>query len=240
VRNLQGNRLVLALTLLIVWTVIALEILFLGVWGDPPAIAWLGLAVPALVALGLSIAAFFLLRYERPRQGVPLEERAVGGDETHRILVVANETISAGALRAEIAGKAAGRPTEVLLVAPALVGPVRHWTDEEDAARAAAAGRLDEACSALAGLGIAARAEIGSDDPLRAVEDALRTFPADEIVVSTHPPERSNWLERGVVERLCTFYELPVTHVVADAEGLEEHWRQCEPETVAGARPERA
>ena len=61
-----------------------------------------------------------------------------------------------------------------------------------------------------------ARGEIGDGDPLQALEDALRTFPADEIVVSTHPPGRSNWLEQGVVENARMRFDVPVTHVVVD------------------------
>ena len=49
--------------------------------------------------------------------------------------------------------------------------------------------------------GIDARGEVGDGDPLQAIEDALRTFAPDELVISTHPEGRSNWLERGVVER---------------------------------------
>ena len=232
-KRLEGNRLILALTLSIVWTVIALEVVFLAVWGDPPAIAWVGLAAPALVALGLSVAAYVLLRHERPRAALPPGERAAGGDRTHRILVVANETISAEGLRGEVVRRCADRPTEVLLVAPALTGPVRHWTDDEDEARRAAAARLDEECAALAGLGVRAAGEVGPDDPLRAVEDALRRFAADEIVVSTHPPERSGWLERGVVERIRELSGLPVTHVVVDAEGLVERRRRLDPARAA-------
>ena len=48
-------------------------------------------------------------------------------------------------------------------------------------------------------LGLKAKGEIGDSDPNVAIEDALRVFPADEIVISTHPAERSRWLERGVV-----------------------------------------
>ena len=51
-----------------------------------------------------------------------------------------------------------------------------------------------------------------------AIEDALRTFPADEVIISTHPPDRSRWLERGVVQRARDDVELPVTHVVVDLE----------------------
>ena len=50
------------------------------------------------------------------------------------------------------------------------------------------------------------------------MEDALRRFPADEVIISTHPPGRSNWLERDVVERARERFDMPVTHVVVDLE----------------------
>ena len=50
------------------------------------------------------------------------------------------------------------------------------------------------------------------------MDDALRMFGADEIVVSTHPPGRSNWLEKQVIERARERYRLPITHVVVDLE----------------------
>ena len=53
----------------------------------------------------------------------------------------------------------------------------------------------------------------------QALEDALREFPADEIVVSTHPPGRSHWLELGVVENARMRFDVPVTHVVVDLMG---------------------
>ena len=49
--------------------------------------------------------------------------------------------------------------------------------------------------------GVEARGEVGDADPIQAMDDALRTFGADEIVISTHPPGRSNWLEKEVIER---------------------------------------
>jgi GABA permease len=49
-----------------------------------------------------------------------------------------------------------------------------------------------------------------------AIEDALRVFPADEILISTHPPHRSRWLEHGVVERAREEIDLPITHLVVD------------------------
>ena len=61
-----------------------------------------------------------------------------------------------------------------------------------------------------------ARGEVGDGDPLQAIEDALRTFAPDEIVISTHPAGRSHWLERGVVDGARERYDIPVVHVVVD------------------------
>ena len=50
------------------------------------------------------------------------------------------------------------------------------------------------------------------------VADALRTFGADEIVISTHPEGRSQWLERNVVGAARDRFVVPITHVVVDLE----------------------
>jgi hypothetical protein len=109
------------------------------------------------------------------------------------------------------------------VVCPALNSRLRHWASDEDPARAQAQERLNRSIARLAQLGISARGEIGDADPLQAMEDALRTFGADEIVISTHPPGRSHWLERGVVDGARERFDVPVTHVVVDIE------RQAEP-----------
>jgi hypothetical protein len=66
---------------------------------------------------------------------------------------------------------------------------------------------------ALLEAGIRAHGIVGSDDPIEAADDALRQFPADELVFATHPEARANWLERDVVQVARTRYEVPTTHV---------------------------
>ena len=105
---------------------------------------------------------------------------------------------------------------EVLVVCPALNSPLRTWTSDEDGARAAAQERLDASLSRLREAGINARGQVGDGDPLQAIEDALRTFGADEVILSTHPEGRSNWLERGVVDGARDRFAVPITHVVVD------------------------
>ena len=66
--------------------------------------------------------------------------------------------------------------------------------------------------------GLEAEGEIGDGDPIQAIEDAIRTFRPDELILSTHPAGRSHWLERGVVEKARERFEIELTHVVVDLE----------------------
>jgi hypothetical protein len=89
----------------------------------------------------------------------------------------------------------------------------------------AAQERLDASLSKLHALGVDARGEIGDVQPLQAIEDALRTFGPDEIIISTHPEGRSHWLETGVVTSARERFAVPVTHVVVDLDAEREDVR---------------
>jgi hypothetical protein len=150
-------------------------------------------------------------------------EQRVGGPSStnelgrpRRILVVANETVAAGALREEIRRHVDVAGTEILVVCPALNSRMRRWLSDEDGARAKAEERLIESLSALAEVGIEGQGVVGDSDPVQAIEDALCTFAADELIISTHPRGRSNWLEKDVVNRAFLRFQLPITHVVVN------------------------
>lgn len=167
----------------------------------------------ALVGVGIGAAWRSSRGSERPKAAV-----AHGDGALHRVLVVANETVGGSALLSEIRYRCRGRDSEILVVTPALTSAVKHWASDVDAAIEAARRRQDDSVRAIEALGLRARGEVGDSDPNVAIEDALRTFPADEVIISTHPPRRSRWLERGVVDRARSEVELPVTHVVVDLE----------------------
>jgi hypothetical protein len=140
-----------------------------------------------------------------------------GGDGKFRLLVVANETVQGEALLEEIRGRCRERDCEVLVVTPALAASrASHWASDIDEAIELARQRMELSLIEIRRLGLKARGEIGDSDPNTAIEDALRVFPADEIVISTHPPERSRWLEHGVVDKARERIDLPITHVVVD------------------------
>jgi hypothetical protein len=167
----------------------------------------------ALVGVGVGAAWRSSRGSERPKA-----EIARGDGSVHRVLVVANETVGGRALLSEIQYRCRGRESEILVVTPALTSAVKHWLSDVDEAIEAASERRADSVRAIEALGLTARGEVGDSDPNVAIEDALRTFPADEVIISTHPPQRSRWLERGVVDRARAEVELPVTHVVVDLE----------------------
>jgi hypothetical protein len=187
-----------------------------------------GASVGALAALtrplvgliwgGILIVVGVGLAYRSSRGGLSRQVQVTrGGDGKHRILVVANETVGGAALLEEIGERCGGRRCLILVVTPALVASrASHWASDVDEAMELARQRMELSLIALDELGLKAKGEIGDSDPNVAIEDALRVFPADEIVISTHPPERSRWLEHGVVERAREQIDLPISHVVVD------------------------
>jgi GABA permease len=183
------------------------------------------IVVAASIATWLGVVAFVVLTaaalfvWIRSRSSEPVVREPIPSPshpDEHRILVIANETVGGGELRDLLREKSEGVRERVLVVCPALNSQVRHWASDEDGARAAAQRRLDASLAQLRTAGIQAEGEVGDDDPLQAIEDALRTFGADEIVIATHPEGRSNWLERNVVGGARERFDVPITHVVVD------------------------
>jgi GABA permease len=140
-----------------------------------------------------------------------------------RVLVIANETAESRVLLEALQLRAEGEQLQVLVVAPALNSRLQHWVSDHDGARNAAEERLERCLARLRDCGIEAHGWVGDADPLLAIEDALRFFPASEVVISTHPEERSNWLARNVVDRARNAFPLTVVHVVIDTARGEEY-----------------
>ena len=175
-----------------------------GVW------AWT-LVLIALVAVGLLAIGLAISRHRHPPafDAPPPPRPSTSG--SYRVLVVADESLPADSFRAEIAPHAAGRPIEALVVAPALRSRLAHWTGD-DSDRDEAVARLAQTVGELEAAGITVRGEMGSDDPIEAADDGLRTFPADEVVFVTGRGP-GNWLEEGVLDAARGRYRIQITHV---------------------------
>jgi hypothetical protein len=130
---------------------------------------WLGVAVAVLAF----VALVWWLRQE-PVPGAADPAPMVTSSTppgTHRVLVV----VPPGTEAVQVPDGA-----EVLVVVPALASTAEALTGAVDDRRHDA----EETAAALEARLPGARVEVGADDPALAVEDALRVFGADEVLVA--------------------------------------------------------
>jgi len=112
--------------------------------------------------------------------------------------------------------------TAVFVVAPAVSSRLARLTGDEDA-YASAQQHLDDTVDALTSLGFEATGHLGSHDPLQATDEALREFPADEIVFVLHGGRDTEWLEQGVVGLAQARYSVPVSQLELSRNGHDLH-----------------
>ena len=124
-------------------------------------------------------------------------------------LVVANQTVAGQELVEHLKGLAAERERRFIVIVPQYTGDGR--------AVAEARGRLNELLSSLDSEGIVAAGMIGDPDPLTATLNAVGYFFISEIVISTLPGNRSEWLKGGLVDRIKRHTGKPVIHVESTA-----------------------
>jgi hypothetical protein len=155
------------------------------------------------------------------------------------VLVIANETVAGRSLIEAIERRREDGPVRVTVITP-VNQPREGYVVYEDTRRAAAGRRLEQTLGVLRAEGIPASGLVVETDPVAATRDALAQLepPPDEIIVSTHPLQRSGWLRRNVVERIeSAAGGLPVEHVVVDLErepGGETNVLVIANETVVG------
>lgn len=197
--------------------------------GAAVLIGWLTEAAvgAAVFSLAVAVAVIAYLRAADPDRRARLRKAAhvahshgASPGERH-VLVIANEELSGGELRERILGPDEER-IEVDILAPVLTSQLHYGVSDIDRELEEAKGRLERSLAWARKQGIVARGEVGDPSPTTAIEDELRDFGADEVIVVTHPDERETWQERGELERLRRELDVPVTHVVAGEGGSRE------------------
>ena len=133
--------------------------------------------------------------------------------ERKKLLVVATAPVEPGPLR-EAVREHAGDEAEIRVVAPASdVSPLQWLASDEDEARDRAAGVASQTAETVECEAVRTETEVGDTDPVQAIEDALRTFPADEVLVVTRPNDDAGWLEQDSAEEARERFGVPVTRL---------------------------
>ena len=185
----------------------------IGVW------AWILTGVVILAAILMLVWRVAERHRHPPAADAPRPAEQPRPAGAHRILVVADESCAPGAIRETVAARSAGRPSVAFVVAPASGSRLDRLTGDE-AGYEEAARHLDETLAELAvvrDLDVK-RGKVGAHDPIQAADEALREFPADEIVFAVDAGA-SNFLEEEEIERTRGRYGIPVTRVVAAPTG---------------------
>lgn len=133
-----------------------------------------------------------------------------------KVLVLASEPISADQLRAAVDGGGGPRleDAEVKVVAPALHdSALQFWISDADDAIAKADDVWRTSVAKLGAAGVDAEGDTGEGDPLRAIEDALRNFDADRIIVFTRPEPEQRYREDVDADELERRFRRPVEEI---------------------------
>jgi hypothetical protein len=100
--------------------------------------------------------------------------------ESRSVLVVVTEPVDPDVLSRELESEI-GPDDETYIVASPRLSPLEWLTNDEDPAREEASELAEYGAGAV---GEPSDTDAGDPDPLQATEDALRVFPADEIIVA--------------------------------------------------------
>jgi hypothetical protein len=188
----------------------------------------LGALLTPLVGVALCVGAlagalFWEIATTDPDRRRPLREAAAAGRRRAgpgppRVLVVANRTLVSDAVRAELV-RHVREGAEVHVVVPILASRIHYVASDIDAELREARARLDDTLAWAKAERLRLTGRVGDANiALGAIEDELRLGGADEVIISTLPRGKSNWLETGIVERLREDLDIPITHKVVDLE----------------------
>jgi hypothetical protein len=134
------------------------------------------------------------------------------------VVVIANETAASRSLADLLQERAKEDEVQVTVVAP-VNQPRQGNVVYYDTRRAAARRRLDKTLDLLHEHGVNATGVVVECDPVAALRDAIEQLDPDEVIVSTHPQQKSGWLRRNAVDQMRRVAgDLPFQHVVVDLE----------------------
>jgi hypothetical protein len=130
-----------------------------------------------------------------------------------KLLVLTPEPVDADMLRATLGAEVEG--AEVLVISPATnQSKLAFWVSDPDEAIAEAEAAQVETVERLEEAGIDAAGDTGESEPAVALEDALATFPADRILVFSHPEGDRDYREDEGLADAEARLGIPITHAV--------------------------
>jgi hypothetical protein len=138
-----------------------------------------------------------------------------------RVLVLTNEDLADTDEVPEAIRPLVDQAEEVYVVAPTLTTWMDWLTDDRDGALVAADERLRTVFAHMRAGGLKPHGEVGSENQVMAIADALAQFDADLMVLRLHAPgsEHENWREHRIAEKVRSHFNLPTVVLYFDDQG---------------------
>jgi hypothetical protein len=183
-------------------------------------VGWIAVPMAGVVVFTLGSAlAMITYVHEARADRPPILRDAAHAPHPHgaatgerHVLVVANQPLSGSELRERI--RRHGEHVALDILAPVLTSHIHYSVSDIDRELVDARVRLERSLAWAATLHTSVRGKVGDPSPTTALEDELRDFGADEVIVVTHPPDDQTWQERLELERLQSQLDVPVTQVI--------------------------
>ncbi len=136
-----------------------------------------------------------------------------------RLLVLAGAAVVDVGELPDSVKEAISAADEVFVVTPTLASRLDWLMSDIDRARHEADARLDTVLGQLHSKGVDAEGTVGDDTPLTAIEDHVRAYEPDHILIALRSQEHADWQERGLLDSTLGKFAIPVSVFEIDDTG---------------------
>ncbi|MGI8595330.1 MAG: hypothetical protein ACR2ML_13395 [Solirubrobacteraceae bacterium] len=138
-----------------------------------------------------------------------------------RVLVLTNEDLADANEVPEAIRPFIDEAEEIYVVAPTLTTWMQWLADDRDRALVSADERLRAVFDHMRAGGLKPHGEIGAENQVTAIADALARFDADLIVLRLHAPgtDHENWREHRIAEKVRSHFDVATIVFYFDSEG---------------------
>jgi hypothetical protein len=111
--------------------------------------------------------------------------------------------------------------SEIVVITPMLVSGLQWLASDTDRARYEADERLSAVLGHVEAMAPEAeiRAEVGDDTPMTALDDVMRKFEPDHILIALRASDHDAWQEQGLLDEIRQAFHIPMTVFEIDRAG---------------------
>jgi hypothetical protein len=139
-----------------------------------------------------------------------------GGEDGGRLLIATGAAVTGLDSLPVLVRRLIDAATDVFVITPVLPTRLQWWASDTDRARIEADERLNVLLGQMEELRVPAEVRVADETPLTALDDAVRSFRPDHILLALRGGQDADWQERGLVEKVRERFGLPLTVFVID------------------------